>query len=130
MNQINYNDDVLIDVTDKLEIDETIHKINIINECPPDIYFEKIKIKFNEALIKYLNNIKNDPMFYEHVYKQFFILWKKIARENQNISLFSLLTFLSQKEAYNIKRTIFDNLTNENLKNSVYLRFINDFIGF
>lgn len=119
----------LIDVTDKLEIDNTREIIKINYKYPIELEFEKIKIKFSNKLIKYLDEVKNDPNYYNHVYEKFFILWKEIAMQNSNISLFSLLKYLTKNEQYNIKRSIFSMVSNENLKDPVYLQFIYDFIG-
>ena len=119
----------LLDVTDKLEFDNTREIIKINCKYPIELEFEKIKIKFSNKLIKYLDEVKNDPNYYNHVYEKFFILWKEIAMQNSNISLFSLLKYLTKNEQYNIKRTIFSMVSNENLKDPVYLQFIYDFIG-
>jgi len=119
----------LLDVTDKLEIDNTREIIKINCKYPIELEFEKIKIKFSNKLMKYLDEVKNDPNYYNHVYENFFILWKEIAIQNGNISLFSLLKYLTKNEQYNIKRTIFSMVSNENLKDPVYLQFIYDFIG-
>jgi len=119
----------LIDVTDKLEIDNTREIIKINCKYPIELEFEKIKIKFSNKLIKYLDEVKNDPNYYNHVYEKFFILWKEIATQNGNISLFSLLKYLTKNEQYNIKYTILSMVSNENLKDPVYLQFIYDFIG-
>jgi hypothetical protein len=119
----------LLDVTDKLEIDNTREIIKINCKYPIELEFEKIKIKFSNKLIKYLDEVKNNPTYYNHVYEKFFILWKEIAMQNSNISLFSLLKYLTKDEQFNIKRTIFSMVSNENLKDPVYLQFICDFIG-
>jgi len=94
-----------------------------------ELEYERIKIKFNKSLLTHLNNLKNDKDdYYIHVYETFFYLWKKIAVEHNNISLFTLLKYLSKKDAYNSKKTIFDMVTYENLKDKLYSKFIDDFI--
>jgi hypothetical protein len=94
-----------------------------------ELEFEKLKLKFSKAFIKYINNIKSEPDYYEHVYKEFFILWKKISVERQNISLFELLKYLTKSNPYMIKKSIFDTVSNDKLKDKLYLKFINDFIN-
>lgn len=103
-------------------------KISRISLYSIDLEYEKIKIKFNKALLKYLKNIKNDHDYYLHIYNTFFMLWKNVAIQQQNISLFNLLKYLTKNDAYNIKKSIFDTVTYENLKDKLYLKFINDFI--
>ena len=103
-------------------------KTTYISIYPIELEYEKIKIKFNKALLKYLKNMKNDYDYYLHIYNTFFDLWKKIAIERKNISLFNLLKYLTKKDSYNIKKTIFDTVTYDNLKDTIYIKFINDFI--
>lgn len=98
-------------------------------KCPIEVEYAKIKIIFGNKLIKYVNNIKTDPSYFKRIYEDFFILWKQLAIKHENGDLYCLLTYLLNKEPYNIKKTIFDNVTNEKLSNPLYLKFITDFIG-
>jgi hypothetical protein len=121
-----YND--VDDITDKLNVDETTNIFIIKYKCPTELEYEKIRVKFNNALIKYLINMKTDPEYYESIYKTFFNLWKNTAINTNNPSLFDLLKYLTMKNAYNIKKTIFSTISHENLKNKIYHKFITDFI--
>jgi len=94
-----------------------------------ELEYEKLKLKFSKAFMQYINNIKSDPNYYEHVYKEFFMLWKKISVERENIPLFELLKHLSKQNSYMIKKSIFDSISTEKLKDKLFLKFINYFIN-
>lgn len=122
---------ILTDIDDdtRLNVDDTIQIDKRISVYSTELEYEKIKIKFNKSLLKYLKNLKDDQDDYHiHVCETFFNLWKKIAIEGNNITLFNLLKYLTKQDAYNIKKTIFDMVTHEYLKDKLYLKFINDFI--
>jgi len=117
------------DITDKIVIvdENDIFKINY--KYPVELDFERMKTKFGIRLIKYLNDIKNNEEYYNIIFDNFFILWKKIAIENNSKSLFILINYLTKREAYNIKKTIFSLVTNDNLKDPFYYKFISEFIN-
>jgi hypothetical protein len=123
-----FNNDTFIDVTDKLNIDISNTFIILNYKCPTELDYEKIRIKFNNALLKYLINMKTDPDYYEYIYKDFFNLWKKTAINTSNMPLLSLLKYLTMKDAHYVKKTIFSTISYENLKNKIYYKFISDFI--
>lgn len=117
------------DITDKIVIadEKDIFKINY--KYPIELDFERMKTKFGIRLIKYLNDIKNNEEYYNIIFDNYFILWKKIAIENNSMSLFILINYLTKREAYNIKKTIFSLVTNDNLKDPFYYKFISEFIN-
>lgn len=117
------------DITDKINIDDEMDIFKINYKYPIELDFERMKTKFGIRLIKYLNDIKNNEEYYNIIFDNFFILWKKIAIENNSMSLFILINYLTKREAYNIKKTIFSIVTNENLKDPFYYKFINEFIN-
>ncbi len=119
----------IYDITDeivyKIKDDGELFVINHKN--PIELEYEKIKIKFGNKLIKYLTDIKNNEEYFNNIYKNFFVIWRKIAIENNSMGLFVLLNNLTQKECYNIKNSIFSSVTNENLNESIYYKFITEF---
>lgn len=133
MREINYIFDNNIlnkyEISDALTVDpcDTNDMIVINYKYPIELEYEKVKIKFGNKLIEYLTHIKNEPEYFNHIYERFFLIWKKIAIEKNSTSLFILINYLTKKEAYNIKNTIFSNLTNENLSETVYYKFICEF---
>lgn len=117
------------DITDKIKIDDDNDIFKINYKYPVEIDFERMKTKFGIRLIKYLNDIKNNEEYFNIVFDNFFILWKKIAIENNSMSLFILINYLTKREAYNIKKTIFSLVSNDNLKDAFYYKFISEFIN-
>ena len=117
------------DITDKIKIDDDNDIFKINYKYPVEIDFERMKTKFGIRLIKYLNDIKNNEEYFNIVFDNFFILWKKIAIENNSMSLFILINYLTKREAYNIKKTIFSLVSNDNLKDPFYYKFISEFIN-
>jgi hypothetical protein len=122
----------MYDVTDKIiwEINNEEDEIFVIHyRNPIELEYEKLKVKFGNRLIKYLTDIKNDGDYFNRIYENFFTLWRKVAIEKNSMSLFILINYLTKRESYNIKKSIFSSVTNENLKEPIYYKFINDFIG-
>lgn len=117
------------DITDKIKIDDDNDIFKINYKYPVELNFERMKTKFGIRLIKYLNDIKNNEEYFNIVFDNYFILWKKIAIENNSMSLFILINYLTKREAYNIKKTIFSLVSNDNLKDPFYYKFINEFIN-
>ena len=117
------------DITDKIKIDDEKDIFKINYKYPLELDFERMKTKFGIRLIKYLNDIKNNEEYYNIVFDNYFILWKKIAIENNSMSLFILINYLTKREAYNIKKTIFSLVSNDNLKDAFYYKFISEFIN-
>ena len=117
------------DITDKITIDDENDIFKINYKYPVELDFERMKTKFGIRLIKYLNDIKNNEEYFNIVFDNFFILWKKIAIENNSMSLFILINYLTKREAYNIKKTIFSLVSNDNLKDPFYYKFISEFIN-
>lgn len=117
------------DITDKIKIDDDNDIFKINYKYPVEIDFERMKTKFGIRLIKYLNDIKNNEEYYNIVFENYFMLWKKIAIDNNIMSLFILINYLTKREAYNIKKTIFSLVENDNLKDPFYYKFISEFIN-
>lgn len=118
--------DVTDELTHNIDNESEIVVINYRNSL--EIEYEKIKVKFGIKLIKYLSDIKNEGDYFAIIYENFFILWRKIAIAKNSMSLFSLLNYLTKRESFNIKKTIFSSVTNENLNEPIYYKFISDFI--
>ena len=119
--------DITNEIVYQIKDDDELFVINHKN--PIELEYEKIKIKFGNKLIKYLTDIKNNEEYFNNVYKNFFVIWRKIAIENNSMGLFILLNNLTQKECYNIKNSIFSSVTNENLNESIYYKFITEFVN-
>jgi hypothetical protein len=123
------------DILEKYEISDSLYpsdpnEVFVINyKYPIEIEYEKIKVKFGKKLFAYLNDIKHEPTYFNKIYEKFFNIWKKIAIEKNSMSLFILINYLTKKEAYNIKNTIFGNVNDENLSEKVYYKFICEFIS-
>ena len=122
--------DTFIVTNSKCEIFDLEHNMFSTNDTYfNELKYEKLKLKFSKAFMQYVNHIKSDPNYYEHVYKEFFILWKKISVERENIPLFELLKHLTKQNSYMVKKSIFDSISNEKLKDKLFLKFIKDFIN-
>lgn len=119
--------DVTDELTHNIDNESEIFFINYRN--PIELEYEKLKVKFGIKLIKYLSDIKNDGDYFIRIYENFFILWRKIAIEKNSMSLFILLNYLTKRDSYNIKKTIFSSVTNENLNEPIYYKFISEFVG-
>lgn len=120
----------LYDITDEIVHNVNDEEIFIINyKNPIELEYEKIKIKFGNKLIKYLTDIKMNEEYFNNIYNNYFILWRKKAIENNSMSLFILLNNLTKRESYNIKNTIFSSVTNENLNEPIYYKFVTEFMS-
>ena len=75
-----------------------------------------------------MTDVKNDEDYFNLVYAKFFILWRNIAIEHNSANLLFLLKYLTKRECYNIKKTIFGIVTNEHLNEPIYYEFITAFI--
>lgn len=117
------------DITNLLTIDDETDIFIINYRYPIELEYEKIKIKFGNKLNKYFTDIKNDGDYFNCIYEIFLAIWKKIAIEKKNRKLFILLNHLTKRECYNIKKTIFSIVTNDNLNDPLYYKFIIEFIN-
>ena len=116
------------EITHSLTVDD--NDIFIINyRDPVELEYERLKVRFGNKLIKYLNDIKNDTEYFNRIYEKFFVLWRKLAIEKNSMSLFILLNYLTRRESYNIKNTIFSNVTYENLNDPIYYKFVCEFVN-
>lgn len=117
------------DITNLLTIDDETDIFIINYRHPIELEYEKLKVKFGNKLIKYLTDIKQDGDYFNRIYENFFVMWRKIAIEKNSMSLFILLNYLTKRESYNIKKTIFSSVTNENLNEPIYYKFIIEFVN-
>lgn len=117
------------EISDTLTISDETEAIVIKYKYPIELEYEKIRIKFGNKLINYLNNIKNNEEYFNNVYENFFIIWRKLAIEKNSMSLFILLNSLTKRESYNIKNSIFRSVTHENLNEPIYYKFITEFVN-
>lgn len=117
------------DITNLLIIDDETDIFIINYRHPIELEYERLKVKFGNKLIKYLTDIKNDGDYFNRIYENFFVMWRKIAIEKNSMSLFILLNYLTKRESYNIKKTIFSSVTNENLNEPIYYKFIIEFVN-
>ena len=100
-------------------------KINLLFS---DINKDKVKIKFADKLIKYSNKMKENSSIYKDLYKKYLTNWNIISIIKSNHKLITLIDLLSRNDVYNIKKTIIDLITYENLDDELYSQFIYDFI--
>lgn len=88
-----------------------------------------IRIKFANKLLQLSKLLLDEKQLYKVLYNEFLTTWKSISIYNTNRKLYRLLEFLCQDNIYNIKNTIIGIVTDTNLDDILFLRFVNDFIS-
>lgn len=88
-----------------------------------------IRIKFADKLLKISNNVKHENYIYEDIYKNYIDNWKSICILNAKHSLYTLLDYIARDDVYNIRKTIIGLITDDNLEDTLYVQFVEEFIN-